>query len=163
MRNSDEANGNRAVIGESVQSNASEFCLQAAHKISDVIPCPKAKKAEELPRDVTIRCGKFSDPGRAVSRFLSIPIARERESFVSAASTRDPARAVERAAPWSPIWPCSRWGFPCPRDYSQGGGLLPRLFTLTANTQTTAAVFFLWHFPSTWPCDRAARVYPTPH
>ena len=32
----------------------------------------------------------------------------------------------------SPIWPCSRWGFPCPADCSAGGGLLPRLFTLAA-------------------------------
>jgi hypothetical protein len=69
--------------------------------------------------------------GRAVSRILSTPVARGRESFISAASTRDPACAVGRAAPGSPIWPCSRWGFPCPRDYSRSGGLLPRLFTLT--------------------------------
>jgi len=40
-------------------------------------------------------------------------------------------RNAERAAPRSPIWPCTRWGFPCPLDYSRGGGLLPRLFTLT--------------------------------
>ena len=54
---------------------------------------------------------------------------------------------LERAAPWSPIWPCSRWGFPCLLDYSRSGGLLPRLFTLAANTQL-AAVYSLWHCPS---------------
>ena len=32
----------------------------------------------------------------------------------------------------SPIWPCSRWGFPCPADCAAGGGLLPRRFTLAA-------------------------------
>jgi len=42
---------------------------------------------------------------------------------------------LERAAPWSPIWPCSRWGFPCLLDCSRSGGLLPRLFTLAADTQ----------------------------
>ena len=38
---------------------------------------------------------------------------------------------MERAAPGLPIWPCTRWGFPCLRDCSWSGGLLPRLFTLT--------------------------------
>jgi len=36
-----------------------------------------------------------------------------------------------RAAPLSPIWPCTRWGFPCLRACARSGGLLPRLFTLT--------------------------------
>jgi len=30
-----------------------------------------------------------------------------------------------------PIWSCSVWGLPCPPDYSNGGALLPHLFTLT--------------------------------
>jgi hypothetical protein len=38
---------------------------------------------------------------------------------------------MERAAPRFPIWPCTRWGFPCLLDYSWSGGLLPHLFTLT--------------------------------
>jgi hypothetical protein len=42
-------------------------------------------------------------------------------------------RRPERAAPRSPIWPCSRWGLPCPRDHSRSGGLLHHLFTLTAS------------------------------
>jgi len=29
-----------------------------------------------------------------------------------------------------PIWPCTTRGFPCPRCYHRGGGLLPHLFTL---------------------------------
>lgn len=37
---------------------------------------------------------------------------------------------AERAAPGSPIWPCTRWGFPCHCHYWQRGGLLPHLFTL---------------------------------
>jgi hypothetical protein len=40
-------------------------------------------------------------------------------------------RNMERAAPGSPIWPCTRWGFPCLLAYARSGGLLPRLFTLT--------------------------------
>ena len=31
----------------------------------------------------------------------------------------------------SPIWPCYGWGLQCPGCYQPGGGLLPRLFTLT--------------------------------
>jgi len=39
---------------------------------------------------------------------------------------------MERAAPGFPIWPCTRWGFPCLVDYSPSGKLLPHRFTLTA-------------------------------
>ena len=45
--------------------------------------------------------------------------------------TRFALRNMERAAPESPIWPCTRWGFPCLRACAWSGGLLPRLFTLT--------------------------------
>ena len=79
---------------------------------------------------------------------------------------------MERAAPWSPIWPCTRWGFPCLRAYAWSGGLLLHLFTLTPlfprlpnwlqfdgatklRAQLThfsfgksGAVYFLWHYPS---------------
>ena len=64
-------------------------------------------------------------------------------------------RNAERAAPGSPIWPCTRWGFPCLRACARSGGLLPRLFTLTRASCETRAVFSLWHFPSArlaaWP------------
>ena len=40
-------------------------------------------------------------------------------------------RNMERAAPRFPIWPCTRWGFPCLRAYACSGGLLLHLFTLT--------------------------------
>lgn len=52
---------------------------------------------------------------------------------------------MERAVPGFPIWPCSRWGLPCPLNYSRGGGLLPHLFTLTLINR---AVCFLWSYPS---------------
>jgi hypothetical protein len=38
---------------------------------------------------------------------------------------------MERAAPWSPIWPCTRWGLPCLLACARSGGLLLHLFTLT--------------------------------
>src|SRR4051812_14036911 len=38
---------------------------------------------------------------------------------------------MERAAPWSPIWPCTRWGLPCLLACAWSGGLLLHLFTLT--------------------------------
>ena len=100
------------------------------------------------------------DLGRAVSRFLSIPIARERESFVSAASTRDPARAVERAAPWSPIWPCSRWGFPCLVDCSSSGGLLHHLFTLAPAPLPKPRRFVFCGTFRRNAFKHSARVYP---
>ena len=75
--------------------------------------------------------------------------------------TRDPLRdRLERAAPWSPIWPCSGWGLPCLVDYSSSGGLLPHLFTLTADTRP-AAVCFLWHCPSKRLTAFLPRVSPT--
>ena len=56
---------------------------------------------------------------------------------------------MERAVPRFPIWPCSRWGLPCPRDCSWGGGLLPHLFTLTRPMPSWTERFeFLWHCPS---------------
>ena len=69
--------------------------------------------------------------------------------------TRPAVRNVERAAPGSPIWPCTRWGLPCLRACAQSGGLLPHLFTLTGASFETPAVYSLWHFPSAcltaWP------------
>ena len=89
------------------------------------------------------------DFGRAVSRILSVPRSG-RENHLSEQPVPETRSCsdLERAAPGSPIWPCSRWGFPCLRDHSRSGGLLPRLFTLTADTQTAAAVYSLWHCPS---------------
>ena len=40
------------------------------------------------------------------------------------------SRNLERAAPGFPIWPCTRWGFPCRVACASRGALLPHLFTL---------------------------------
>ena len=72
--------------------------------------------------------------GRAVSRILSSALRPERIICLSS-QYPEPiplARELERAAPWSPIWLCTRWGLPCPRACAWGGALLPHLFTLTA-------------------------------
>ena len=76
---------------------------------------------------------------------------------------------MERAAPRSPIWPCTRWGFPCLRACAWSGGLLPHLFTLT---QTETAVVdrrysfrrfkFLWHCPSAGLTARPPAYIPFP-
>jgi len=59
------------------------------------------------------------------------------------------SRNLERAAPGFPIWPCTRWGFPCRVACASRGALLPHLFTITAVPQSgTKAVCFLWHCPS---------------
>ena len=101
----------------------------------------------------------MSDFGRAVSRILSSLFASG-ENHLSqqpVPGTRPALRNMERAAPWSPIWPCTRWGFPCLRAYAWSGGLLPHLFTLTLlrSFEQRKAVYSLWHFPSArlaaWP------------
>jgi hypothetical protein len=76
--------------------------------------------------------------GRAVSRILSAERVRTRaRERIICLSGQYPGSAP-RWRRWrgprrrSPIWPCSRWGFPCPADCATGGGLLPRLFTLAA-------------------------------
>jgi len=38
---------------------------------------------------------------------------------------------MQRAAAGFPIWPCTRWGFPCLVACASSGALLPHLFTLT--------------------------------
>jgi len=55
-----------------------------------------------------------------------------RESFVCAADTRNLSTFAdaERAVPRFPIWPCTRWGFPCRVACASRGALLPHLFTL---------------------------------
>jgi hypothetical protein len=40
-------------------------------------------------------------------------------------------KRFQRQRDFLPIWSCSVWGLPCPRDHSRGGALLPHLFTLT--------------------------------
>jgi len=90
------------------------------------------------------------DFGRAVSRILSAPIkSGERIICLSSPYPKPvpPWRNLERAAPRSPIWPCTRWGFPCPAGCPAGGELLPHLFTL-APPLRAGRFAFLWHFPS---------------
>ncbi len=47
----------------------------------------------------------------------------------------------ERAAPGFPIWPCTRWGFPCRVACASRGALLPHLFTITAGSRRRLSVF----------------------
>jgi len=61
---------------------------------------------------------------------LSVIVAARLPWPKGTGETHCPTRAVERAAPGFPIWPCTRWGFPCPRACAWGGELLPHLFTL---------------------------------
>lgn len=67
-----------------------------------------------------------------------------------------------RAAPGSPIWPCSRWGFPCPWVHTQSGGLLPRLFTLTQNLLPVSGRFVLCGTLRDSGITPSPRVYPRP-
>jgi hypothetical protein len=51
------------------------------------------------------------------------------------------SRNMERAAPGFPIWPCTRWGFPCRVAYASRGALLPHLFTITASSRRRLSIF----------------------
>ena len=99
--------------------------------------------------------------GKAVSRILFRPCGR-RESFVSAASTRNPFTFanMERAAPESPIWPCTRWGLPCLVACASSGGLLHHLFTLTGILANPGGIFSVVLSVGT-PHGVASRVYPS--
>ncbi len=80
--------------------------------------------------------------------------------------TRSAIRNVEQATPRSPIWPCTRWGFPCLRACAWSGGLLPHLFTLTplkslASSQK-GGLFSVALSVGTFH-NAFARVYPRPN
>jgi hypothetical protein len=103
-----------------------------------------------------------SDFGRAVSRILSSLLRAERIICLGSQypePTR-PKAGLKRAASRSPIWPCTRWGFPCLRACAWSGGLLPHLFTLTGDSCEPPAVYFLWHFPSNDPAHESAGALP---
>jgi hypothetical protein len=89
--------------------------------------------------------------GRVVSRILCRPkpvnVICLGDRYPGSASL---SRRMARAAPGSPIWPCSRGGLPCPVACASGGGLLPRRFTLArpAVSREPGGLRFLWHFLS---------------
>ena len=87
--------------------------------------------------------------GRAVSRILSSPLRMERTICLCSRYPESVSlsRNLERAAPGFPIWPCTRWGFPCRVACASRGALLPHLFTLTASNRLRR-FNFLWHCPS---------------
>jgi hypothetical protein len=81
--------------------------------------------------------------GRAVSRILSALLRAER---IICLSSRYPesvslSRNLERAAPGFPIWPCTRWGFPCRVACASRGALLPHLFTITPTPKCRGCLF----------------------
>ena len=86
--------------------------------------------------------------GRAVSRILSAPCGGENHL-----SMQPYPESVRLRGSWSgpprgfPIWPCTRWGFPCRVACASRGALLPHLFTITAGLRRRL-FDFLWHCPS---------------
>jgi len=81
---------------------------------------------------LNVECWVEGGFGRAVSRILSSPFRAERIICLSSQYPEPGplSRTLERAAPRSPIWPCTRWGFPCRVACASRGALLPHLFTL---------------------------------
>ena len=105
------------------------------------------------------QCGsKENGFGRAVSRILSAPARgftrRRRESFVWAASTRDPARVASPGAGRSgvPYLALHPMGFTVPQSLrSERWALTPPFHPYhseISNLKFQRAVCFLWHFPS---------------
>ena len=102
--------------------------------------------------------------GRAVSRILSSLLRAER---IICLSDRYPkpvslSRNAERAAPRFPIWPCTRWGFPCRVACASRGGLLNHLFTLTCELALTGGLIFCGTFRRK-AFRLSARVYLRPN
>src|ERR1043165_6419753 len=73
--------------------------------------------------------------------FVCASCEAERIICLSSQYPRLDLSVVEQAVPESPIWPCSRWGFPCPRDFSRSGGLLHHLFTLARTPKRPGGLF----------------------
>ena len=87
------------------------------------------------PRSDTLPLGGGEECfGRAVSRILSAPVARRREPFISATDTRNPAglrRSATSHRSGSLFGLAPGEVFRARLLNASGGGLLPRLFTLT--------------------------------
>ena len=65
---------------------------------------------------------------------------RRTAPFQGRACDRYPRRAPDLRPkpgrrPGVSVWPCTAWGLSCPGGHPPGGGLLPRLFTLTATPE----------------------------
>jgi hypothetical protein len=120
--------------------------MSAPVKDSEALNSPKLRtKAKGAPvsRSALLCCGR--KPNSVPLHLLK---AQRRWSFIS---RRDfsPPRGVSRHAcdryprrapefpprpgrrPGVSVWPCTAWGLSCPGSCLPGGGLLPRLFTLT--------------------------------
>ena len=72
--------------------------------------------------------------------------------------TRSTHAERKRAASPSPIWPCTRWGFPCLVACASSGGLLLHLFTLARPIAQPGGLFSVALSVGT-PRGVAARVY----
>ena len=82
-----------------------------------------------------------SVPGRLLKTsrrwsFISGAVSLRASGALRHACDRYPRRAPgfpprPGRRPGVSVWPCTAWGLSCPGDRSPGGGLLPRLFTLT--------------------------------
>ena len=69
------------------------------------------------------------------------PMARAEARAASATSTRRLSTFADRADTRPPVLSCTAEGFSCPAHCCAGGGLLPRLFTLTRSLRAGRSVF----------------------
>jgi hypothetical protein len=96
--------------------------------------------SSDLPEgaDAPSRHASAAAAGRATScerRCTSDPHSMDSSKLVTQCSPLNPQRRRNSL----PIWSCSVWGLPCPSDYSDGGALLPHLFTLTPAPRNRAS------------------------
>ena len=90
----------------------------------------------------------------AVSRILSLPAHGKGTAISLIPPKREPRRSRVRLIPENgfagakrarhhafSVLSCTTWGLSCPAGYPSGGGLLPRLFTLTRRLKTSSRCF----------------------
>ena len=78
----------------------------------------------------------LSRPEQASGAAIAIPLRRPSPSASCDRPERrrggSPGTSDYSGVPATPIWSCSRWGFPCRRRCRRRGALLPHRFTLAA-------------------------------
>jgi len=90
------------------------------------------------------RAGRKPNPVTPKGRGHLSEVARRRATLAA-----NPGLILRGPRQESPIWPCSRWGLPCPACHHASGALLPHRFTLACGPLVAdpSAVCSLWHFP----------------
>ena len=139
------------------QSSRKSGRFRSDHPVSHRNSCQSVYKPGSVPPDHSGLDGHSS--GTTVSCRLKQPTRMTEAGAASGA----------RKPLVTPIWSCSRWGFPCRARYRPRGALLPHLFTLTRDPKIAGGIAFCGTFPGVAPagsypapCLRGARTFLAP-